>query len=256
MVWAWSVLQTRKWASHVEFVTDKFGAELFDELGIEFDSVNLALDDIEPHGMKLWAIGKLRAYELQNEPFMHLDGDAWFETPPSAELLNHRVACQSKENTGVIPAYVQPVRQLLRETDDVHPYRLFHAIGPRDSIAGCLSVYVCNDLEFNREYCQLAREFYDTYLGPRPGDLWTFREWNIVVEQLIFGELHYQKYGVEPTYLLSHSELLAKTNVHDFCHVWNAKRSTAKFHAVERLRLESSETYKRIAERFGFQAQT
>ena len=95
LVWAWSVLQTRKWASWIQLVTDRAGAELFGELGIEFDDVAIELDDIEPNGGKLWAIGKLKAYELQDEPFIHLDGDAWFQKRPSVASLLFETGCLS-----------------------------------------------------------------------------------------------------------------------------------------------------------------
>ena len=202
LIWAWSVLQTRQWAGQVELVTDGFGAQLFEELGIEFDKVTTALDSVEPGGGKLWAIGKLEAYAMQDEPFIHLDGDAWFATPPSADILSKRIACQSKEEAGSGTCYYRSLREVLQATDDAYPYRLFHAIGPRAPVASCLSVYVCNDLEFNREYCTTARAFYEAWIASRPGDFRAFHEWNIFVEQLIFGELCYQTHGFEPAYLI------------------------------------------------------
>ncbi|MEZ6100279.1 MAG: DUF6734 family protein [Pirellulaceae bacterium] len=254
LIWAWSVLETRKWASKVELVTDDFGAALFDELGIEFDSVVTALNNVEPSGGKLWAIGKLEAYALQDEPFMHLDGDAWFATPPSDDILAYRLACQSKEDATPGSPYARCLREVLQGTDDVFPYRLFHAIGPRTPVASCLSVYVCNDLEFNLEYCTQARSFYDEWVAKKPGSFQDLQEWNIVVEQLMFGELCYQTYGFEPAYLLPTTKLDSRTNDIDFCHVWGAKRGNpANLQSLRRLRVDHPELYHRIAARFDLQ---
>ena len=118
-----------------------------------------------------------------------------FHTPPPAEVLAHPVACQSKEGVGPGSAYHTTLRAVLQDTDDAEPYRLFHAIGPRTAVAGCTSVYVCNDLEFNERYCQQARAFYEAYIVPRKGDFEVFHDWNMFVEQLIFGELHYPDAG-------------------------------------------------------------
>lgn len=254
LIWAWSVLETRKWASKVELVTDYAGATLFDELGIEFDSVTTALDQIEPEGGKLWAIGKIKAYELQQEPFVHLDGDAWFSEPPSPDILAQPLACQSKEDTSAGSPYHRCFYEVLHATDDARPYRLLHAVGSRPLVAGCLSVYICNDLAFNEAYCKAARTFYDFWIAPRRGSFRELHHWNMFVEQLLFGELHYQAFGFEPTYLLEPEAFDTRTNPHNFCHVWGAKRGDpASLKSLGRLRAEHPELYHRIAARFNLE---
>ncbi|MBN88505.1 hypothetical protein CMO95_02830 [Candidatus Woesearchaeota archaeon] len=79
-----SVLKSKTWAKKVELVTDKKGKKLLiDELNLPFDNVIVELDKLNNIKNKHWAIGKLYACSIQEEPFMHLDFDAiWFKKPP------------------------------------------------------------------------------------------------------------------------------------------------------------------------------
>lgn len=245
VVWAWSVLQSRKWASNIQLVTDTFGAELFRKLQLPFDDVRIELDNIEPNGGKLWAIGKIKAYEIQTEPFIHLDGDAWFTNSPSQELFESPAACQSKEyicNAG----YLDCLREVVQNTPATDPFRLLHQVGNRPPIAGCTSVYVCNDLDFNQRYCEAARGIYERYVALKSGDFVSLSEWNMFVEQLVFGEVYFQTFGREPTYLLDATELKASANRAGFCHVWGNKKNKRCSKWGARLKAEHPDVYRHI----------
>ena len=58
---------------------------LVDGLGLEFDTVSLALDRLDVADPSWWTTGKLVAISEQDEPFVHLDPDVfmWDRLPPS-----------------------------------------------------------------------------------------------------------------------------------------------------------------------------
>ena len=73
-----SCLQFRKYYDKVELVTDKKGKEIFiDQLKLPYTKVEVVLDDLNDYHPQLWALGKIYCYEMQNEPFIHADGDVF-----------------------------------------------------------------------------------------------------------------------------------------------------------------------------------
>jgi len=78
MSWALSCLQFRKFYNDVELVTDKDGYQLLiEKLKLPYTSVKVVLDAINHYPEKLWAMGKLYAYKIQETPFLHVDGDVF-----------------------------------------------------------------------------------------------------------------------------------------------------------------------------------
>jgi Family of unknown function (DUF6734) len=63
-------------------VTDDDARLLVDGLGLEFDSVSLALNELAGHDPSWWTAGKLVAISEQDEPFVHLDTDVFLWSAP------------------------------------------------------------------------------------------------------------------------------------------------------------------------------
>ena len=93
-----SILASKKWAGAVELVTDKEGYKfLIEDLKLPFDNIRVELDHLNHIDEMHWAIGKIYACLIQEEPFMHIDFDAmWFKKPPDY-ILNAPAAFQNKE---------------------------------------------------------------------------------------------------------------------------------------------------------------
>lgn len=256
VVWAWSVVQTRRWASRVELVTDSAGAELFAALGIPFDAINVALDDLDTAGGELWSLAKIAAYERQTEPFVHLDGDAWFSQPPPPEFLAAPVGCQSAEPTDWQSPYPEHVARVVEQSPAGWPFDLWRAIGERPIVASCTAVLVANDLTLVREYCRTVRAFW-AFWQDRLGSQ-DMTVWNWIVEQLALGELHFQTLGGPPVYLLAgdREQAAAVAPGVGFAHVWGAKVFHAnQFQSVRGLRTHHPELFFRIADHFGMRQQ-
>ncbi len=78
MSWALSCLTFKKVYGAIELVTDKKGkAILIDALQLPYTEVKVVLDQLNHYPKKLWAIGKLYTYSIQNDPFIHVDGDVY-----------------------------------------------------------------------------------------------------------------------------------------------------------------------------------
>lgn len=71
-----AVCQAARVLPELKFVTDAHGAQLADTLGWQFAEVDCSLEGFQPSGLAhIWALGKLHACELQERPFVHIDGD-------------------------------------------------------------------------------------------------------------------------------------------------------------------------------------
>lgn len=76
--WALSCLRFKQYYDAVELVTDTRGKEiLIDLLGLPYTFVRTDLDCLANQPTDLWAFGKIYAYSLQKEPFMHVDSDIY-----------------------------------------------------------------------------------------------------------------------------------------------------------------------------------
>ena len=80
--WVLSFNTARKHFGKTALWTDDAGARLLvDALGLEFDTVSIELNALTDHDAKWWALGKIYTYRLQNEPFIHIDNDAFLWKP-------------------------------------------------------------------------------------------------------------------------------------------------------------------------------
>lgn len=101
MSWALSCLSLKKFYKNVELITDKQGENLLiDILKLPYSNVTVALDSLNNYHPKLWAIGKIKAYQLQTEPFLHVDGDVFIWKPfGDKEFSNNKLIVQNIERS-------------------------------------------------------------------------------------------------------------------------------------------------------------
>jgi hypothetical protein len=98
LAWVLSVECARRHYPDTLLVTDDAGAALLvDRLGLRFARVSLELNRLRDRDPDWWALGKLHAYRLQTEPFVHIDGDAFLWKRLPAELEAAPVFAQSPE---------------------------------------------------------------------------------------------------------------------------------------------------------------
>ena len=98
MGWALSCLQLQKLHGHVELYANSAGAELLiDTLRLPYTKVYTAHDDLKLADSRLWALPKLYTYSLQEEPFLHVDGDVFLFDQFSDQLLQSPLIVQNLE---------------------------------------------------------------------------------------------------------------------------------------------------------------
>lgn len=85
-----------------QFVTDSQGLEIADRLGWRYTTYVNAFNGLAPIGLRhIWALGKLKALSLQDEPFCHLDNDVYIHKPLPDRIKMAAIFAQSKD----IPEY-------------------------------------------------------------------------------------------------------------------------------------------------------
>jgi hypothetical protein len=85
LAWRLSVSAASRHYPETMLITDAFGKKLlFDTLGLPFVSVSTELERLNDVDPDWWALGKLVAYSMQDQPFIHIDTDVflWKALPP------------------------------------------------------------------------------------------------------------------------------------------------------------------------------
>jgi hypothetical protein len=78
LAWGLSLHLARSHYPETILVTDTQGKELLvNRLGLDFSEVSTELDRLRDADQGWWALGKLVAYSIQTEPFVHLDTDVF-----------------------------------------------------------------------------------------------------------------------------------------------------------------------------------
>lgn len=99
--WAYSALTAHKHFGEVELIADTKAAKvLADYLKLPYTSVRIELDGLDDVNPKFWAFGKIVAYSLQEQPFYHIDSDAYIMKPFPDDLLTAPLVVQNYESTG------------------------------------------------------------------------------------------------------------------------------------------------------------
>jgi hypothetical protein len=97
--WGLSVQLASKHYPETVLVTDKAGkALLVDRLGLSFTHVSTELERLRKVDVGWWAVGKIVAYSLQTESFVHLDNDVFLWKPLPQRLVQSPVFSQCPEN--------------------------------------------------------------------------------------------------------------------------------------------------------------
>ncbi len=99
--WALSCLQFKRFYPKLQLVSDAWGKEvLIDKIGLPYDEVTIFSNDfIEKYrSCPLFIVGKLYAYSIQKEPFIHVDGDVLTWEHLGKKLENVPLVAQNLEH--------------------------------------------------------------------------------------------------------------------------------------------------------------
>jgi hypothetical protein len=99
LAWGLSYRLAQRHYPETVLVTDKAGeALLVHSLGLDFTHVSTELESLHGAAEGWWALGKLVAYGLQDQPFVHLDTDVFLWKPLPDTLANADVFAQCPED--------------------------------------------------------------------------------------------------------------------------------------------------------------
>lgn len=158
MSWALSCLKFREIYDRMELVTDKEGQNLLiDKLGLPYTNVQVALNELDHYPSYLWALGKLYAYGIQEEPFIHVDGDFYIWQRFPTEIEEAPLVAFHKEDGFVYDRiYYEDVSTTLNYIpDEIIKFRQ----DIPDVIEANAGIIGGNDYMFFKEYVRKAFDF-------------------------------------------------------------------------------------------------
>lgn len=192
MSWALSCLKFKQLYGNIELVTDKYGKEvLYDILELPYNSVKVELDCLNNYNHQLWALGKLYAYSIQDEPFLHVDSDVYIWKKLPEELIDGELIGQNNETN--FEHNIQYVQSLKGKLDYFPPAMQEEMQRTTDVIEVNAGILGGKNIPFFKEYTREAFEFVDKNhailhrLAPNIGGF------NMIFEQFLFHCLAQQK---------------------------------------------------------------
>lgn len=98
LAWGLSVQTARRHYPETVLITDRPGKRLLvDQLGLPFVHVSTELERLANVDPGLWNMGKLVAYSLQDQPFVHIDSDVFLWKPIPQQVAESPVFTQCPE---------------------------------------------------------------------------------------------------------------------------------------------------------------
>jgi hypothetical protein len=119
--WALSCLQLRKFYTDVELVTDDLGKFLLiEKIGLPYTNVSLELNKLSGYNSGLWALGKIKAYSIQETPFLHVDNDVFIWNAFDHCIHDASLVAQNLETT--IEEAARTLDEVVRRFSYIPPY--------------------------------------------------------------------------------------------------------------------------------------
>lgn len=197
--WALSCLKLRQFYDEVELYTDIPGKKvLIDQLKLPYSKVHVCLDQLDYLPSSLWAIPKIYTYSLQDEPFLHVDGDVyiWDQFPArfhQAALIAQHYEVDYDFYLDALDFVFANARQIPTAIKS-HNYR---RNGVQSINAGILGG---NKINLFKEYSQLAFRFIKQNKSLLMNE--NAAKLNFVIEQYLFYRLANNE-NIEIDYLLN-----------------------------------------------------
>jgi hypothetical protein len=159
MGWMLSCLQLRCFYEEVELVTDALGKQLLiDDLGLPYTSVRVVLDEaLRDCPEQFWATPKVVAYNLQEKPFIHIDGDVFITKPFSSDIENAEIISQYIEDD--FHCYSLALDAVERYNLSIPNEILVQREKTKKPIASNMGIFGGNNLGFINQYSKTALDF-------------------------------------------------------------------------------------------------
>lgn len=159
MSWSLSCLQLLKFYPEVELHTNTAGKEiLIDLLGLPYTKVHLSLETEFMYNLlpNMWAYCKIHTYSIQNQPFLHIDGDVFIWKPFKNSLIQSPLIAQNIDEN--LQVYEHCLEIIKKQAPFIPEWLRFEKNQIRAYNAGIIGG---NNISFFKEFSRLAFEFYD-----------------------------------------------------------------------------------------------
>lgn len=180
--WTLSVHLLTQLYDKVELYTDKIGYDiLINKLKLPYTNVHVVLDDLNKYPNGLWAIGKIKTYSLQKEPFIHVDGDVF----TLKKFLNNdfeqcEILCQNIES---ITPIEESIRRIFSKITYIPDFMKIFYIDNKNKGSYNFGIFGGNDIELINKYCNEVFKFIEKNSDT---NIKFDSSFNILFEQMLF----------------------------------------------------------------------
>ncbi|WP_343587130.1 DUF6734 family protein [Flavobacterium sp.] len=182
MGWILSVNQLIKYYDKVELYTDNYGYEiLINQLKLPYTKVHVVLNELDIFPSELWALAKIKVYAMQEEPFIHVDGDVFIWEPFPNNFKKASLIAQNIETATdyYFDTWNSITPFLLHMPDEMSDFDINMA-----NLSANMGITGGSNLEFFTEYASKAFEFVEkNKLIWNKINLFNF---NVFFEQVLF----------------------------------------------------------------------
>jgi len=182
MSWILSCHQLVKYHKEVELYTDSFGYEiLIEKLKLPYTKVHVVLDELNAYHKDLWAVAKIRTFQLQTEPFIHVDGDVFVWESLTDKFENSNLVAQNLE---VTTGYYRNRWEAIHPNLNYLPDELKGFHNDTLNLACNMGIIGGTNIEFFQEFCAKSFEFVDQNTKDWKSD--DNLNFNVFFEQVFF----------------------------------------------------------------------
>jgi len=203
MSWALSCLSFKKQYEKIELLTDSIGKKiLIDQLKLPYTSFRLDLERLDKYPKQLWAIGKLIAYSVQNEPFLHVDGDVYVWEKFENEIETAQLVGQHLD---IEEGHYYFALKLMKNLGISLPYEMIKDFSIQQKFGATnAGILGGTNLDFFKEYAKRSFWFIDKNLNKVNPNL-IGSSYALIYEQYLFSVLARKK-GISVKHYLKDKE--------------------------------------------------
>lgn len=132
--------------TEVQFVTDRTGQKICNLLDAPFTDVTVM--DFDKVSDRLWAYSKLKAYEMQKDPFIHIDNDVFLFRRLPKEVEKSGICTEMREKNN----FVYDNYDKLYFDNTPSSYMKY----ANDKIGYCMGIFGGQDIDFIQDYTRKA----------------------------------------------------------------------------------------------------
>jgi hypothetical protein len=156
MSWALNVLLLRRYYDEIELYTDEVGKIiLVDQLQLPYTKVHIIFKSDFKINHQLFALAKIKTYSIQEEPFLHIDGDIFLWNPLPKSLMQSELIASNPE---INLPYNKEILDEMEEHVEFVPPHLKNVNIKEDIFSSNAGIFGGTNISFIKKYCKQAEE--------------------------------------------------------------------------------------------------